>query len=58
MERSHAHMQGFSALELLVIVVIVCVVAAIGVPVLHARAKVSVLSQNLQARVKEILRST
>jgi type II secretory pathway pseudopilin PulG len=48
MKPRHDHMQGFSALELLVIVVIVCVVAAIGVPVLHARAKISVLSQNLQ----------
>ena len=48
MKRPHSHMQGFSALELLVIVVIVCVVAAIGIPVLHAQAKVCVLSQNLQ----------
>jgi type II secretory pathway pseudopilin PulG len=48
MEQSREHMQGFSALELLVIVVIVCVVAAIGIPVLHAQAKISVLSQNLQ----------
>ena len=39
--------RGFSVLEVLVIIVIVCVVAAIGVPVLHARAKLSVLSQNL-----------
>jgi type II secretory pathway pseudopilin PulG len=48
MEWSRGHMQGFSALELLVIVVIVCVVAAIGIPLLHARAKISVLIQNLQ----------
>jgi|WetSurMetagenome_2_1015567.scaffolds.fasta_scaffold15053_6 type II secretory pathway pseudopilin PulG len=41
--------QGFSALELLVIVVILCVVAAVGVPTLHARAKHSVLEMNLQS---------
>jgi len=41
--------QGFSVLEALVIVVIICVVVAIGVPVLHARAKLTVLSQNLQS---------
>jgi type II secretory pathway pseudopilin PulG len=40
---------GFSALELLVIIVIICVVAAIGVPTLHARAKTSVLESNLQS---------
>jgi type II secretory pathway pseudopilin PulG len=38
---------GFSTLELLVIVVIVCVVAAIGVPTLRDRAKESVLKSNL-----------
>ena len=41
--------QGFSALEVLVIVVILCVVAAVGVPTLHARAKHSVLEMNLQS---------
>ena len=40
--------RGFSALELLVIVVIVCVLVAIGVPTLHSRAKASVLDANLQ----------
>jgi hypothetical protein len=35
-------------LEVLVIIVIVCVVAAICVPVFHARAKLTVLSVNLQ----------
>jgi hypothetical protein len=39
---------GFSSLELLVIIVIVCTVVAIGVPTLHARAKASVLETNLQ----------
>lgn len=48
MARSHGRLLGFSASELLVIAVIVCVVAAIGVPVLHSRAKDSVLVQNLQ----------
>jgi type II secretory pathway pseudopilin PulG len=38
--------RGFSALELLVIIAIVCVVVAIGVPTLHARAKTSVLDVN------------
>jgi prepilin-type N-terminal cleavage/methylation domain-containing protein len=41
--------RGFSALELLVVVVIVCVVIAIGVPTLHSRAKESVLEANLQS---------
>jgi type II secretory pathway pseudopilin PulG len=41
--------QGFSALEVLVIIVILCVVAAVGVPTLHARAKHSVLEMNLQS---------
>ena len=41
--------RGFSALEILVIVVIVCVLAAIGVPALHSRAKASVLAANLQS---------
>jgi type II secretory pathway pseudopilin PulG len=40
---------GFSALEVLVIVVIVCVVAAIGVPTLRDRAKASVLEVNLES---------
>ncbi len=40
---------GFSALEMLVIVVIVCVLVAIGVPALHSRAKASVLDANLQS---------
>ena len=39
----------FSVLELLVIAVIVCVVAAIGLPTLHAQAKTSVLEMNLQS---------
>jgi hypothetical protein len=43
---------GFSALELLVIVVIVCAVAAIGIPVLHAQARASVLEQNFQTLVE------
>lgn len=41
--------RGFSALELVVIVVIVCVLVAIGVPALHSRAKASVLAANLQS---------
>jgi len=41
--------RGFGALELLVIVVIVCVLVAIGVPTLHARAKASVLDANLHS---------
>ena len=41
--------RGFSALELVVIVVIVCVLIAIGVPALHSRAKASVLAANLQS---------
>jgi type II secretory pathway pseudopilin PulG len=40
--------RGFSSLELLVIIVIICTVVAIGVPTLHARAKASVLEVNLQ----------
>ncbi len=39
---------GFSALELLVVVVIVCVLAAIGVPTLHAKAKTTVLDANMR----------
>jgi type II secretory pathway pseudopilin PulG len=48
---------GFSALELLVIVVIVCSVIAVGFPVLHSRAKAAVLevnSQSLGATVVEL----
>ncbi len=41
--------KGFSALELLVIIVIVCALVAIGVPTLHSRAKASVLDANLQS---------
>lgn len=48
MSSSHSSERGFSALELLVIVVIVCVLVAIGVPTLHSRAKASVLDANLQ----------
>lgn len=44
----NADERGFSTLELLVIIVIVCAVVAIGVPTLHARAKASVLEANLQ----------
>ena len=40
--------RGFSALEFLVIIVIVCVVVAIGVPTLHSRAKVTVLDANMR----------
>jgi hypothetical protein len=40
---------GFSVLEVLVIVVIVCVVAAIGIPTLRDRAKGSVLELNLES---------
>lgn len=40
---------GFSALELLVIAVIVCTVVAIGVPTLHSRAKAAVLDANVQS---------
>lgn len=39
--------RGFSALEFLVIIVIVCVVVAIGVPTLHSRAKATVLDANM-----------
>jgi type II secretory pathway pseudopilin PulG len=46
---SYSSERGFSALELLVIVVIVCVLVAIGVPALHSRAKASVLAANLQS---------
>ena len=38
----------FRALELVVIICIVCVVAAIGVPTLHARAQAMVLATNVQ----------
>ena len=38
---------GFSALELLVVIVIVCTVVAIGVPALHSRAKSAVLDTNM-----------
>jgi type II secretory pathway pseudopilin PulG len=38
---------GFSALEFLVIIVIVCVVVAIGVPTLHSRARSAVLDANM-----------
>jgi len=41
--------RGFSVLEMLVIVVIVCVLVAIMVPALHSRAKASVLDANLQS---------
>jgi type II secretory pathway pseudopilin PulG len=44
----NANERGFSALELLVIIVIICALVAIGVPTLHARAKASVLEANLQ----------
>lgn len=46
--------RGFSALELLVIVVIVCVLAAIGIPSLHARAKTTVLQANLQTLAETV----
>jgi len=50
MARKNADSEGgFSALELLVIVVIVCAVVAIGVPTLHSRAKASVLDANLHS---------
>jgi competence protein ComGC len=51
--RSSEH--GFSVLEILVIVVIVCVVVAIGIPVVHARAKASVLSENLQTLAQMVV---
>jgi type II secretory pathway pseudopilin PulG len=38
---------GFSALELLVVIVIVCTVVAISVPALHSRAKSAVLDTNM-----------
>ncbi|HLA83116.1 MAG TPA: type II secretion system protein [Thermoleophilia bacterium] len=41
--------KGFSALELLVIIVIVCTLVGIGVPVLHAQTKQSVLDSNLRS---------
>ena len=40
--------RGFSVLELLVIIVIVCVVIAIGVPTLHSRARAAVLDANMR----------
>ena len=46
---SRSSERGFSVLEMLVIVVIVCVLVAIGVPALHSRAKASVLAANLQS---------
>jgi type II secretory pathway pseudopilin PulG len=39
---------GFSVLEVLIIVVVVCSVVAIGVPVLHRGADAAVLDSNLQ----------
>jgi type II secretory pathway pseudopilin PulG len=50
--------RGFSALELLVIVVIICVMVAIGVPVLHSQAKAAILDTNVQTlstKVKELV---
>jgi competence protein ComGC len=41
--------RGFRVLELLVIIVIVCVVIAIGVPTLHSRARAAVLDANMRA---------
>jgi type II secretory pathway pseudopilin PulG len=49
---------GFSALELVVITIIVCSIVAIGFPVLHSRAKAAVLevnSQSLGAMVTELV---
>jgi hypothetical protein len=49
---------GFSALELVVIIIIVCSMVAVGVPVLHSRAKAAVLeinSQSLGAMVEEFV---
>ena len=39
---------GFSVLEILIIVVVVCAVVAIGVPVLHRGADAAVLDSNLR----------
>lgn len=41
--------RGFSLLEVLIIVVVVCAVVAIGVPVLHRGANAAVLDTNLQS---------
>jgi hypothetical protein len=41
--------RGISALELLIIVVVVCSVFAIGIPVLHRGADAAVLDSNLQS---------
>jgi hypothetical protein len=41
--------RGISALELLIIVVVVCAVIAIGVPILHRGADRAVLDSNLQS---------
>ena len=49
MSRFRSSEGGFSTLELLVIVVIVCAVAAIGIPSLHSQAKAAVLRTNLQS---------
>ncbi len=54
-ESSPSLERGFSALEVLVIAVIVCVVVAIGVPTLYARAKVSILESNLQTLASSVM---
>jgi hypothetical protein len=41
--------QGFSALELLIIVVVVCSMVGVGVPMLHRGADSAVLDSNLQS---------
>ena len=41
--------RGFSVLEVLIIVVVVCCVLAVGVPVLHRGADAAVLDSNVQS---------
>ena len=41
-------------LEVLVVVVIVCAVAGVGIPVLHARAKASVLDANVHSLAEQV----
>lgn len=50
----HSWERGFSVLEVLVIVVIVCAVAGVGIPVLHSRAKASVLDANVHTLAEQV----
>lgn len=50
----HSWEHGFSVLEVLVVVVIVCAVAGVGIPMLHARAKASVLDANVHSLAEQV----